>query len=526
MAKQATVKKVEEKAYDEVPYESFSYPQTHPRYVSTIATLFGLKAPSFKTARVLELGCASGGNIAPMAYAYPDATFVGIDLSGEQIAQANERKEALGLNNVEFIQEDIANLKPKNKKDQYDYIICHGIFSWVPDSVRKRIFEVCNEMLSPNGVAIVSYNTLPGWNAVRSLREMMMYHTNRFSNPAEKVNQARLLLDFLAENVNDGQAGYKAVIENEKALLQNINNSYLYHDHLEVENKQFYLSDFVNMARSHGLDYVGDSGLASMYLGNMPPQVMEKLQALNDVVAQEQYMDFVTNRRFRFSILCKNNKKIDRNLKKEQIMDYYLTFNPNVKVEGIDPNKDMSFKIGGGNFTTHDPIAGNLFVELAGRGSIPISANDLVKRTQERMGEKSDEKIKDVLMANGLQLVLKGYINLHSDTINFVLDISDKPEVSPVARYEAGLSNTTSLTNLLGNAINADVVSKLVAVNSDGTKTKKDIADALVKAVDDGILNANKDDKPMEDKAEIKKYLERVVSEVLPKLAINALLIG
>ncbi len=525
MAKKSAAKKVEEKSYDEVPYESFAYPQTHPNNVSTIATLFGLKAPNFKKARVLEIGCASGGNIAPMAYAYPDAKFVGIDISGEQIKQANERKKALDLKNVEFLQQDILDLKAGSKKDQYDYIICHGVFSWVPEKVREGILKSCNKLLSPNGIAVVSYNALPGWNAVRSVREMMLYHTNRFENPNDKVNQARLLLDFLAENVPAGQVGYKAVIESEKEMLQKTHSMYMYHDHLEAENAQFYLNDFVGMARENGLEYVGDAALASMYVGNMSANVMDKLQALNDIVAQEQYMDFVTNRRFRTSILCKQDRKINRNLNKEQIMDYYLTFNPNIQVEGTDPTKDILFKIGGGDFTTHDPLAGNLFLELATSGSVPVSANDLIKRVQEKTGEKSDEKIKAILMANGLQLVLKGYINLHSYTIDFVSKVSKKPKVSPVARYEAGLPQTLALTNLLNFAIPTDMIAKIIVANLDGTNTKEDIVDILMQAIENGDININRDDAPLKDKAEIKKHVKEVVSVVLGKLAQNALLI-
>ncbi len=526
MAKKSAAKKVEEKSYDEVPYASFAYPQTHPNNISTIATLFGLKAPNFKKARVLELGCAGGGNITPMAYAYPDATFVGVDLSGEQIKQANDKKEALGLKNVEFLQQDVLDMKSKGKKDQYDYIICHGMFSWVPDDVRTKLLEVCNEFLSPNGIAVVSYNALPGWNAVRSLREMMLYHTNRFENPDEKVNQARLFLEFLSANVPAGQTGYKAVIDAERETLQRTHNMYMYHDHLEAENKQFYLSDFVTMARGNGLEYVGDAALASMYIGNMPADVMEKLQALNDIVAQEQYMDFITNRRFRTSILCKQDRKINRNLDKDQIMDYHLTFNPNIQVEGTDPNKDISFKIGGGNFTTHDPIANNLFLELAGCGSIPISADDLVKRVQEKTGEKSDKKIKAVLIANGLQLVLKGYINLHSDTIDFVSKVSKKPIVSPIARYEASLPHTVGLTNLLNFLVPTDMIAKIIVADLDGTNTKEDIAEVLIQAIEKGDVNINRDDTPLKDKAEIKKHVKEVVSVVLGKLAQNALLIG
>ena len=73
--------------YDEVPYTSYSFPETHPDRMATVAHLFNLKPPPPDRCRVLELGCASGGNLAPMAALYPESEFLGIDLSRVQIEQ-------------------------------------------------------------------------------------------------------------------------------------------------------------------------------------------------------------------------------------------------------------------------------------------------------------------------------------------------------------------------------------------------------------------------------------------------------
>src|SRR5262249_18767962 len=84
-------------SYDEVPYPSVPFPQTHPDRPATVATLLGLNPVPADRCRVLELGCASGGNLIPLAYGLPDSTFLGIDLSSEQIAQGQKTVQALGL---------------------------------------------------------------------------------------------------------------------------------------------------------------------------------------------------------------------------------------------------------------------------------------------------------------------------------------------------------------------------------------------------------------------------------------------
>jgi len=525
MSAQAAQQASSRPSYDEVPYESFSYPQTHPTHLRAIASLFGLNPPEIANARVLELGCASGGNLFPIAAVSPKAHFLGIDLSQEQIARAKKINADLGLKNVEFLQQDILNFAPPSK-EKFDYIICHGIFSWVPANVQEAVLKLCNEWLSPDGIALISYNALPGWNAVRSLREMMLYHTNRFTRPDEKVQQARLLLDFLSESVPEGKSGYRSIIDEERALLKNINNTYLYHDHLESTNAQFYLHDFVTRANTHNLSYVGDSNLAWMYVDNMPPKAAETLKAINDIVAQEQYMDFILNRRFRSTILCRADRPLNRNLRREQIMDYFLTINPAMEISGDDPKKDITFKIGPNSFTTHEETTGTLFLELAACGNRAIAATDLVARVQKKLNLPSPDPVREVLMSHGLPLVLKGYVLLRSDSPDFAAEVSDKPVAFPLARMEASMPGRNSVTNVLGHSLPSDIVGSAVLKNLDGTKTRDDIAGILTALVKNGTLKMERNGAPITDEEEIRRNAGVIFDDLLPRMARSAVLVG
>ncbi|MCD0216938.1 class I SAM-dependent methyltransferase, partial [Enterobacter hormaechei subsp. steigerwaltii] len=112
-------------------------------------------------AKVLELGCSMGGNIITQALYYPDAEFVGIDLSGRQVAQGNAIIEKMGLKNVRLEEKDILTVDESFGK--FDYIIVHGIWSWVPDTVKDKIFSICRNNLTKHGIAYISYNVYPGW---------------------------------------------------------------------------------------------------------------------------------------------------------------------------------------------------------------------------------------------------------------------------------------------------------------------------------------------------------------------------
>src|SRR5690349_5278176 len=148
-------------AYDETPYVSIAFPETHPDKLCAMARLFGLEAPDPARARVLELGCGDGTNLLPMAQHAPDARFLGIDLSARHVASGQAAIIACGLSNAEIRQQDVLDFGASEGK--FDYIIAHGIFSWVPDHVRSQLLAIFRDNLSENGVAFVSYNAFPGW---------------------------------------------------------------------------------------------------------------------------------------------------------------------------------------------------------------------------------------------------------------------------------------------------------------------------------------------------------------------------
>jgi cyclopropane fatty-acyl-phospholipid synthase-like methyltransferase len=141
----------ETNSYDIVPYGQLAFAQTHPDRLATVARIFGLTPPPIATCRVLELGCASGANLIPMAFNLPEASFVGVDLSRVQVQSALATVEALGLRNIQITHASILDVQPD--WGEFDYIICHGVFSWVETAVQDKIFRIAVENLAPNGVA-------------------------------------------------------------------------------------------------------------------------------------------------------------------------------------------------------------------------------------------------------------------------------------------------------------------------------------------------------------------------------------
>ena len=506
--------------YDSVPYESYVYSQTQPENLYTIAALFGLEPAKIEKARVLELGCAGGGNLIPFALAYPKSECVGVDLSGEQIAQADKQKNDLKIKNIQFQQADLTKLGKDIGK--FDYIICHGVFSWVPQKVRDTIFEICRDHLSDNGLAVISYNVLPGWSAVKSLRDMMMYHTKGFKTPAEQIKESRALLTFLLANA-PGNESYRQTIERELKILNTTNDSYLYHEHLELENQQFYLHEFVDMATKKDLSYVGDTALTTMYIGNFNKKVQETLSQIKDVVKQEQYIDFLVNRRFRHSILTKkqNTPKIQRNLKPDCIFDYHIQALYSAGENTIDKDGKIKFKkIGTAEeFSTHDLITSKLFLKLAEMGQQPVKLDDVIKTVLKEEKSKDEAGARAIFAKSGLMLMLQGYIALHVNPLNCVTEVSKKPATTSLVRYQASQKDCTRVTTQNRQSISIDPYTRQLLLLLDG---KNDLA-AMVKKLKDivkaGDLHINKDNKPVTDEKEMNAILEQHTEATLKKLA-------
>src|SRR5258708_5167974 len=184
--------------YDEVPYPNLSHVQSHPDTLATLASLLGLSPAPIENSRILEIGCASGGNLIPMALSLPASTLVGIDYSARQISDGQAAIDAIGLTNVSLRHMNILEITPE--LGEFDYIIAHGVFSWVPANVREKLLDICKQNLAPAGVAFISYNVYPGWHMLANIRDMMLYHTRNISDPAERVAQARGVLKFLSES--------------------------------------------------------------------------------------------------------------------------------------------------------------------------------------------------------------------------------------------------------------------------------------------------------------------------------------
>lgn len=297
--------------YDDLPYRSYAYLHSAPEQLAAVASLFGLPSPETGTARVLELGGASGGNLIPFALRHPGAKAVGLDISGVQVAAGQEYIARLGAGNVSLAEADFLDLDPA-ALGQFDYIIAHGVYSWVSPEVQQAVLAIVAKCLAPDGVAFVSYNTYPGWKAKEILRDAMLMHAGSRPTAAEQVAYGRAMIGFLQKVALKGGLTAAALNEN-LAQIANSPVSYVAHDYLEPFNLPCYFHQFVERAGGHGLAYLGEAQPSMMMPSNYGPELAQQLYgALGpDQVRVEQYLDFAISRTFRQTLLVHKERAAD-----------------------------------------------------------------------------------------------------------------------------------------------------------------------------------------------------------------------
>ncbi len=518
-------------SYDEVPYRSWPYPQSQPDRLATIGTIFGVTPQPVDQARVLELGCAAGGNLLPLAESYSESEFVGVDLSIRELDEAIATAQRLGLRNVEFLHKSIAEVG--EELGPFDYIIIHGVFSWVAREVQEKIFQICRSNLAPNGIAYISYNTYPGWHMRGMIRDMVCYHTEGLADPTACVAQARALVKFLTQSVASQNNAYGAYLREELELFGQVDDYYLYHDHLEKVNEPVYFRHFVQRAKAHGLQFLGEADFSTMLARNLSPQVEATLQRITrDIVQMEQYMDFVRNRTFRQTLLCHADVRLERALKPERLDGLFVasslrTTDANLDVTGPESVRFEGPKV---KLETADRLAKAALVHLAEHwpGWVPFRSLVLAARTKLHPGPIQDavSVARDAqhLGEQLLRCYASGAIELHATPPPFVLEVTERPQAASLARLQA--ESGSVVTNRRGETVTLTDLSRHCLACLDGTADRNRIADRLVDLAQRGKLVIHSAGQPLSDSAAIRKLVGETLEEGLQGLARSALLIA
>lgn len=518
-------------AYDEVPYSHQPYSQSHPDRLATLGRLFGLSPAPVTHCRVLELGCATGGNLIPMAFHLPDSEFIGIELSSRQAEMAQRTIEELKLGNVRVVNGSILDVN--GSWGTFDYIISHGVFSWVPDEARDKVLAISSRNLAPHGIAYVSYNTYPGWHLRGMIRDMMLFHANRFDDPQQFIAQARALIEFLGRSVPNDRLHWSLLQEELKHLKQ-CSDSYVFHDYLEQVNVPVYFHQFIEMAGKHGLQYLAEAEFNTMFTSSFPKETAETLAQISEnLIHTEQYIDFVRNRLFRQTLLCHGERRLQRELGPESLTGLLVASAARPESEPLNllPGKQQSFLTPKGVSiqTDHCLTKAGLLV-LSGHWPRALDLDTLCREARslppdlQSLTETEFQDHRRVFLEYLIKCYAAGTIEVRSWQAPFVTQVSERPQISGLAHYL--VAHGLPLVNQRHHVVRLDPPTQRLCSFLEGTRDHAALLSHFTELVGEGALTVRIDGEPLTDPHEIREVMADGLEQALTTLAQAALLVA
>jgi SAM-dependent methyltransferase len=465
-------------SYDQLPYDNLPRYTTHPDYLATAARLRGLEVPPVTTAKVLELGCSTGVNLIALAVAIPAGRYTGIDLSAAHIDSAVSLAKTLGLEQVHFTAADLRSVV--EKLGEFDYIVCHGVYSHVSSDVQEAILSICAHSLAPNGVACVSYNTYPGWYMRGMIRDLLRWHVRDTPDLPLQVARAREFMQVLASHAQPPGGWYAGMLGDEARILADSLDSYIAHEHLDPVNEPLYLTEFVAKARQYGLEYLGE-GIPEPQFQDLPGDLGAMLSGLaDDPLVQDQYLDCFLGRAFRRTLLCRASASPQERTPVETVQPLLIRARatPVSEQPRVREIVEESFRTADGHaVTSNDPLIKAMLVAVRRRVPGMLSFSALQVEVREMLAgawpacyrEDDPAPLAEAL----LRLHRGSLLSLHTLDIAFATEVGTMPCASPLAREQARTG--ARVTSLRHDTIELDATQRELLSLLDGRRDRRDL---------------------------------------------------
>lgn len=484
--------------------------------------------------RVLELGCGSGANLIPMAMQLPGSQFLGVDLASSAIQTGQQLIVELGLSNIQLRHGDL--LEFSDKSAPYDYILAHGLYSWVPPAAQERILEIVESCLGREGIAYISYNTLPGGHFRLMVREMMQYHIRALESAEEKAHQGKSLIHFLT-NAQIKPNSYAVLLKDEwEHRLSKRAPSVLIHDELGEINENLYFHEFMARVSKHRLQFLSEADFPEMHASNFEPRIAEMLLELGeDIIAREQYMDFLRGRRFRQTLLCPDALQIVRQIPMQRITTLLAASSAKPSTPLFEPETSTPVQFlgpHGTSITAGHPLVKAALYCMEENWPLPLPFEKIRELALAHLSNsgigaaKFDSPEDRAALAKTIFLCYgSGLLELHTWAPQMAVKPGDRPQASPLARVQAG--RTDRVTTLIHTSVEVTgALEKKMLQLLDGTRDRSSILISLESVVLAGEVALAEDGKPVSDPLRIRHFLESGLESQLENLGRLGLIVS
>jgi hypothetical protein len=416
---------------------------------------------------VLEIGCGDAANLIPMDVSLPTSSFVGFDIAPHPVGRGRQMAERLGLANIDLEVLDLLEVSP-GRLGEFDYIIAHGVYAWVGERAADGLLALIGACLAPDGLAMVSYNALPGCRVRQMIRDMLLYHVRRTETRPARLAEARSLLETLAAAYRDDEP-LEAALKAECRRMLEREPAVLFHDELAEEYRPAYLHEFLDRAGRHGLHYLADA--EPLWLAEEVAPARNGAAAVElaggEPLASQQYGDFLNARLFRHTVLRRSPLAPDAQVDVARVRSLYGAVLG--RPESVHPESPE----------------GAIVLRAASGAAIEV-AGDRLKRVIQRLAETWPESVlleafEPKLAAAFVQLWAAGVIELRAAPSRFTRRVSERPRACPLARLQADLGQVVLTTRRHACVQVDDEIGRSFISLLDGVRSHDDLAQEMAR---------------------------------------------
>jgi SAM-dependent methyltransferase/methyltransferase-like protein len=468
--------------YDAFFFESLSNPERHIDRLYAQALLKGVLPTHPRCAQVLEIGCSTGANIIPQAILYPKSHFVGVDVSKEQISLAQNVSLSLGLKNIEFLPIGVEHLNRISRS--FDYIICHGLYSWVGLDTQRMLIEQIAHYLSPNGVGYLSYNTKIGWQNCQLIKRHLIECTHEILDSSVKIARARKIIEAALEIGRINELLLHSRTVQFLTYLAAVSDALLLHEYLNPHASGVSVRTLDHDLKAYHLQYFGDARpqRESVDLIGFDTASSSQIDIRQQMTSAEKddLNDLLRPKSFRAALVVRaglKEKRVDSN---ELLSSLYFA-SPLVLLSqevDIDTNAPSAYLFMRGEeqpFRVFEEIVARIVIKLTQTWPEPVSGQSLFTSLH------TDSERSELL-----RLIYSGAIEVSSGNFGCTSVLEYKPATSPYVRLQA--QSNTIVSTLKHEYFRINDFERLLLKLLDGTKTKESLADAMQSAFDLGEL--------------------------------------
>ena len=470
---------------DRIHYPGTVWEHSHPDRIAANARLLGLKPAPVEHCRVLELGCGAGRNLVPMARGLPGARFLGIELAARPVERGRGLAAALGLSNVELRQRDILDIPAD--LGEFDYIVAHGVYSWVAAPVREALMTVFARHLAPEGIAYLNFNAMPGGHLRNLARDMMRFRLALFDDPEAHHGDAVRFVRLVTGAQPEGSP-YRRILEDEIERIERNPAGVLFHDDLVPDHQAFHFESVVEHAARHGLQYLCEARPADVHPGRYPPEIRAAIRRFGGGrIAREQCFDFLVCQMYRCSLFCRKGAELATPTDLEGLRGLRAASStrPDPAPANLTDGVAATFRASDGATLRIDDSAAKAALELlAGHWPASAGVDSLFRDARRRAGRTGrptrfeQREFTDFLVANHAA----GFVDLHTWEPQMATAVSDRPVASALARIE--IERGCRVTSLRHRPVDIDdPIAAALLARLDGTRDRSALRDGASAAL-------------------------------------------